>query len=140
MQLPFLRWLRRRPHLPLEETITVAQRLIGRAGEAEGTKLANQLARNLEEFGTEDLTTFFTWLVTDLAPPHATLIGAASAYIADPTVENAALLTSAAEPPRQELLRRLNTARGGTALIVRLRAHLLKALRSIQASLRWTQI
>jgi hypothetical protein len=37
-------------------------------------------------------------------------------------------LTQAVEPPRQELLRRLNRAPGGTAAILRLRRALLRAL------------
>jgi malonyl-CoA decarboxylase len=53
---------------------------------------------------------------------------AARSCLAQATVANAALLTRAAEPRRQQLLRRLNTAPGGTALVVGLRAQLLGEL------------
>ena len=42
----------------------------------------------------------------------------------------AASLSDAAEPPRQELLRRMNQAQGGTAALVALRKEILGALRA----------
>jgi malonyl-CoA decarboxylase len=71
---------------------------------------------------------FFRWLVLELGPPQEDLLLAAASYVSDPCITNAAQLTIAAEPQRQELLRRLNTAPGGTALIVKLRSKLLTLL------------
>jgi len=53
---------------------------------------------------------------------------AADAYRADPSAENLLRLQAAAEPPRQELFRRLNMAPGGTAALVHMRAMLLRGL------------
>ena len=56
-----------------------------------------------------------------------------------PTPEQAGRLAEAAEPPRQELLRRMNLAPGGTAALVAMRQDLLAALReqpALQAARR----
>jgi malonyl-CoA decarboxylase len=58
----------------------------------------------------------------------AKVLEAAQQYAATPTVQTLKNLTSVAEPPRQELLRRLNRAPGGTALIVQMRRQLLRVL------------
>jgi malonyl-CoA decarboxylase len=52
---------------------------------------------------------------------------AADAYRADPSAPNLLRLQDAAEPPRQELFRRLNMAPGGTAALVEMRRLLLKS-------------
>src|SRR6202043_2282073 len=48
----------------------------------------------------------------------------------DPTAERAALLAEAADPARQELLRRMNMSPGGTAALVAMRKELLARLRA----------
>ncbi len=58
----------------------------------------------------------------------ADVLVAAQRYAAEPTVQTLMHLTAVAEPPRQELLRRLNRAPGGTALIVQMRRQLLRML------------
>ena len=55
---------------------------------------------------------------------------AAEAYLAEPTPERAMQLLAAAEPPRQELLRRMNMAPGGTAVLVEMRREVLDRLRT----------
>jgi malonyl-CoA decarboxylase len=56
------------------------------------------------------------------------VLAAARAYAEAPSAEALIRLTRLAEPPRQELFRRLNGAPGGTAAIVRLRHALLERL------------
>lgn len=116
------------PPAPLDEAIALSQRLLGPGGESEGTGIAAQLAAACHAFDRRDRIAYFQWLVDALAPPADALRGAAQAYLAQPSVAAAAMLTGAAEPLRQQLLRRLNTAPGGTALVVGLRAHLLAEL------------
>ena len=62
-------------------------------------------------------------------PAEGPLRAAAQAYLAEPTSERATQLTEAAEPARQELLRRMNMAQGGTAALVAMRKDLLVHLR-----------
>jgi malonyl-CoA decarboxylase len=112
----------------LDQAIALSERLLGPGGEAEGTALATRLAAACRGFDGDERLAYFHWLVDALAPPVDALASAARCYLAQPSVANAASLTSAAEPRRQQLLRRLNTAPGGTALVVGLRAQLLGAL------------
>jgi malonyl-CoA decarboxylase len=56
-------------------------------------------------------------------------VAAANAYARDPSAANLSQLSIVAEPPRQELFRRLNRAPGGTATILRMRELLLELRR-----------
>ena len=115
---------------PVKRAIGLSLKLISRAGEAEETHVANMLATLCCALEDADCLAFFQWLVSDLGPDQAGLTTAAAAYLATPDPASAASLTTAAEPRRQELLRRLNTASGGTALIVAMRGRLLAMLRA----------
>ena len=57
------------------------------------------------------------------------LAAAAERYLADTTAEVAAALAQAADPPRQELLRRMNMAPGGTGALIAMRSELATHLR-----------
>jgi malonyl-CoA decarboxylase len=85
---------------------------------------------SLHELGTTDRVSFYRFLVENFLPAEAQLRAAAEAYLAEPTPERASQLAQAAEPTRQELLRRMNMAQGGTAALVAMRKDLLSNLRS----------
>lgn len=123
-----LRLFRRAPLSSLTHARHLSEKLVGRAGEAEGTSLAASLAERCRSFDAAESLAYFRWLVEALPPPQQPLLDAARAYTEDPSVANAAVLTRRAEPPRQNLLRRLNAAPGGTALIVALRVQLQAVL------------
>src|SRR5262249_2833546 len=72
--------------------------------------------------------TFFERLAHDFSPDLAAVLQGAQAYARDPSADNLIRLTHVAEPPRQELLRRINRTPGGTASIVRMRHALLERL------------
>jgi len=114
----------------LQRVIELSRQLVGGAGEAGGTVVAQELARCCALLGDDELLDYFRWLVSEMAPDQALLVTVASAYVAEPSAFNAARLAEAVEPRRQELLRRLNTAPGGTAQIVALRAKLLAMLKA----------
>src|SRR5438477_253462 len=61
-------------------------------------------------------------------PDHTRLQAAVDTWRRAPSDVAAAIVHAAAEPRRQELLRRLNLAPGGTAALVRMREHLLDAI------------
>jgi malonyl-CoA decarboxylase len=68
---------------------------------------------------------FFASLATGFAPAPDAVLSAATQYAKAPTAEHLAALTAVVEPPRQELLRRVNRAPGGTAMLLSMRNDLL---------------
>ncbi len=95
-------------------------------GEAAGVSLAKitrDLYRELDKKGQQR---FFATLLAEFSPDPPRVLAASKAYAAEPSAANLAQLSIAAEPPRQELLRRLNRAPGGTATILRMRERLLE--------------
>jgi malonyl-CoA decarboxylase len=69
---------------------------------------------------------FLQHLARDYGPDRARLETAIDAYRAEPTEINALHLHDAAEPRRQELIRRLNQAPGGTAALVHMREDIFR--------------
>jgi malonyl-CoA decarboxylase len=112
-----------------ERAELLADALLGGRGEASGAALAAALLSALRGLTPADRTGFLTFLATNFEPDPATLAEAARAYLADPTPATATSLADAAEPPRQELLRRMNMAPGGTAALIELRMAVLAELR-----------
>ena len=104
--------------------------LISEKGEATGAALARRavaLYRGLDAGGRLRL---FDHLARRFSPDRDAVLGAAHAYHADPSAANLALLQRVAEPPRQEVFRRMNMAAGGTAALVQLRADLLQVVKA----------
>ena len=71
---------------------------------------------------------FFDLLVKEFSPDPEHVWRRAEAYRAEPTQTNLLLLQQAAEPPRQELFRRLNMAPGGTSVLVDMHRRLLSGM------------
>ena len=89
--------------------------------------------RVLDAYGTldeRDRGAYFRFLAHDLDIDPIRVRELADGYRREPTAERLAPLLAAAEPKRQELLRRLNTVAGATAELVRMRAQLLETVRS----------
>jgi malonyl-CoA decarboxylase len=57
---------------------------------------------------------FFQFLASGFLPEQKRLRKAASAYLEEPSPDRVMMLAEASEPPRQELLRRINMSPGGT--------------------------
>ena len=114
---------------PLERARQLATSLLSERGEASGAAVARELLRSLHAFGLEDGAEFQRFLAQGFAPDPGALRGAAEAYLGEPTAEHAMQLLAAAEPPRQELLRRMNMAPGGTSVLVEIRREVLGRLR-----------
>ncbi len=102
----------------------LATSLLSAHGEASGAAVARELLAVLGALTTEERGDFYGFLSDHFQPDPARLTEAAQAYIAVPSPETAAILADCAEPPRQELLRRMNMAQGGTAALVALRREL----------------
>ncbi len=117
------------PAPPLERARLLATALLSERGEASGAVIARELHAVLQTLGCAERLEFERFLARGFGPDPAPLRVAAEAYLAEPTQECAARLAAAAEPPRQELIRRMNMAPGGTAALVAMRKHLLGSLR-----------
>jgi malonyl-CoA decarboxylase len=94
-------------------------------GEASGVALARQILDRYEEADASGKDAVFAFLASRFVPDAAGAAKAAEAYLKDPGPETLERLAMAVESPRQELLRRLNLAPGGTAALVRMREDLL---------------
>jgi malonyl-CoA decarboxylase len=116
--------------IPLDRAREFATALLSERGEASGAAIARELQTALRELTPEDRLAFYRFLATNFLPPEKALREAAQAYLADPTPQRAANLAEAADPTRQELLRRMNMAQGGTASLVAMRKDLLAHLRA----------
>ena len=115
---------------PLERAQELATALVSERGEASGAAVARELSLAMQELGPAERLAFYRFLAENFLPPEDRLRQAAEAYLAQPTPEHAAQLAEAADPTRQELLRRINMAPGGTAALVAMRKDLLGHLRA----------
>ncbi len=122
---------------PLEQVRQTARRLISALGEANAQSMAAKLVEQYEKLDVRQRQAFFDFLATDFNPDPAQVKAIADAYAADPSAANLIQLGRVAEPRRQELLRRINRAPGGTQAIIRMRKALLPLLKEHTA---WTAI
>jgi malonyl-CoA decarboxylase len=108
------------------ELIGLGETLLSRRGEATGVALANTLLAGYSAASEADQLAFLNALA-DLFGPDMDELNAALATVRDKGTSPDAVskLLKAAEPRRQELIRRLNLAPGGTASLVRMREALL---------------
>ncbi len=118
-----------RDGLKVRRLIVSCKKLLSERGEAAGVSLAKitlDLYRNLDK---KEQVRFFSALLAEFSPDPIRVLAASKAYAAEPSAASLAELSVAAEPPRQELLRRLNRAPGGAATILRMRERLLELQR-----------
>jgi malonyl-CoA decarboxylase len=114
----------------LERAKQLAATLLSKRGEASGALVARQLHEALGALDANDRHGFQHYVATEFQPNKAALRAAVQCYLADGTAEAAAMLAQAADPPRQELLRRMNMAPGGTGALIAMRSEINARLRS----------
>src|SRR6478736_5608757 len=107
----------------------LAATLLSERSEASGALLARQLHEVLRALDASDRHGFQRYLATQFQPDRAALRAAAERYLSDGTAEAAAALARAADPPRQELLRRINMAPGGASAPMAMRSEIASWLR-----------
>ena len=116
---------------PAPDLAALGDLLLSRRGEASGVALARALLAAFAEASAEDQLAFLAALADRFGPdPRAVEAGLEAVRAEGAGIEAIEALHAAAEPRRQELIRRLNLAPGGTAALVRMRAELLKHLRA----------
>jgi malonyl-CoA decarboxylase len=119
----------RRPPADRSETVAdLCEELLSGRGEASGVALAEEILAKYGQLTTGPRIAFFEALATRFGHDRARLEAAIAAWQANPSDTTAAEVYKASEPRRQELLRRLNLAPGGTAGLVRMREQLIDVL------------
>jgi malonyl-CoA decarboxylase len=108
---------------PLPE---IAAELIGARGEAAGLALAKSLLDRFEKLDDAGRLDFFHHLAEGMGVDCDRVRAALGDYEARETRASYRALMAATEPPRQELIRRLNQVPGATHALVRMRADLLR--------------
>ena len=103
--------------------------LLSGKGEASGVALASRLLGAYGGLPRVEQRRFFDLLATRFGPNLETVRRAAADFLQAPDSASAAHLHDVAEPRRQELVRRMNLAPGGTPQLVRMREDLLTAMR-----------
>ena len=101
--------------------------LLSERGEASQTVLAQEIIRAYTGMNSRERHQFFEMLCRKFGPDENAIVRAAAAYKRTPDAANLAALSSVVEAPRQELLRRINTATHGTETLVAMRGHLLES-------------
>jgi malonyl-CoA decarboxylase len=119
---------RRAAPLSVERLLGLAQTLLTGRGEASGIAIAASILAGYGALAPAQRLAFLTGAATRFGPDLDALGNAAQAFLAKPDEDEAAKLMKKAEPRRQELLRRLNHAPGGTPALVRMREDLGAAL------------
>ena len=113
----------------LSQVVAGCRRLLSERGESNSVAIAEEVLGLYAGLTAEQRLAFFKVLDTEFGPDPKAVLDAAQRYAEEPEATRLMALVQAAEPPRQELLRRLNRAPGGTAVIIGMRRALLDLLK-----------
>lgn len=111
------------------DIVELCRALLSPEGTVSGFSLAETVLDRYKSLTFREKTAFFAFLNDELDIDPDIVSARAKDYADDPSPANFEALSTAAEPKRQELLRRLNQPIGATADIVAMRVDLLKILR-----------
>jgi len=98
-------------------------------GETAAQALATQLVRRIDELDAEGFEQLFRYLLDEHGADTAAVENAIAAYTQAPSPDTIADLADATETTRLALFRTINTAPGGIACLLRLRATLRHSIR-----------
>jgi malonyl-CoA decarboxylase len=102
--------------------------LLTERGEPNSVALASKALARYQALPSQLRLAFFEQLAALFDPDPGEVLIMAERFAVNRDPKNLIQLSKAAEPPRQELLRRLNRAPGGAATLVHMREHLLQLL------------
>ena len=111
---------------PLRHMENLCETLLSSRGEASGMALAEEILGRWQQLDAPMQHEFMRTLLQRFGPGMERLENAIEAYRADQSPAALLELHVAAEPRRQELIRRLNLAPNGIATLVRMRETLLR--------------
>ena len=106
----------------------LCSQLLSQRGEASQTVLSQRIIEQYKAMDSTQQVAFCEMLARDFAPDEEALQHALEDYKRAATPASIAALAAAAEPPRQELFRRINTAPSGIESLVAMRRDLLRSL------------
>jgi malonyl-CoA decarboxylase len=109
----------------LSRATSAVRQLVSERGESNAVSMALDVISSYRKLNTDHRSKFFMMLVEQFNIDAEQLTKAAQSFAADPNARNYIRLQKISESPRQELLRRLNRAPGGTAAVVEMRRDLL---------------
>ena len=112
----------------VRHTISLCRALLSERGEVSGVRMASEALQAYQSLERPALSGFFDLLSQEFSPDPEGVGHAGEAYRKEPSPHNLARLLRVAEPPRQELFRRLNLAPAGTHVLVAMRRQLLQEL------------
>jgi len=104
----------------------LAHELVGGAGEASGLATAAAILSGYAALDDAGKGAFFRMLAVEMNIDPDKVREALDIYETTPSKDTYRDFATAAEPPRQELIRRLNRVPGATGALVRMRADLLR--------------
>ena len=110
------------------ELIKLCEALLSGRGEASGTAMAREVLDRYHDLDAAERREFFEHLARNFGPDREALAQAIERWRAEPNDADASEVHFASEPRRQELIRRLNRAPGGTSELVAMRTDLLELL------------
>ncbi len=102
--------------------------LLSGRGEASGRAISREALTAYGCMNAQERLEFFEMLARDFEPDPEAIRAAADNYFHGRSQDALLRLEAVAEPPRQELFRRMNMAPRGTAALVTMRAELLELL------------
>lgn len=104
--------------------------LMSERTEKSGMRVAATILERYRTLGDDKKLVFFRFLNTEFDLDRERIVTLAQAYADDPSPQNYVLLSDCAEPARLALFRRLNETPGATGDIVRMRADLLRFIKT----------
>ena len=113
----------------LDAAKLTARKLLSARGEANAQSMAIKLIQSYEHLDKRSQIDFFRYLSSEFNPDPALVMDAANRYSTERNESSLIHLFQTVEPPRQELLRRVNRAPAGTATILKMRQTLLTYLK-----------
>jgi malonyl-CoA decarboxylase len=111
------------------ELLQLCEALLSGRGEASGIAIARDVFDGYHALDAAGQQSFFAALARDFGPDREKLSQAIESWRAQPSDDDASDLHFASEPRRQELIRRLNRAPGGTSELVSMRADLVSLMK-----------
>ncbi len=110
--------------------LSLCRQLLSERGEANSIAVATKALAIYQAMDLQSQYDFFDVLAEQFDPDPGEVLRLAERYAVNRSPQTLLELSRTAEPPRQELFRRLNRVKGAAGILVKMRATLLKKLAS----------
>jgi malonyl-CoA decarboxylase len=114
----------------LKRMLADCDELIRERGQSVSVGIATRVIARFIKLGLPARAEFYDQLASRYNPNLAEIEETLAAYREAPTAEHLVRFVQASEPPRQELLRRINRAPSGTSIVVLMRQEILARMKS----------